>query len=178
MSPRLFTALVLLACALNARAESLYRWVDAQGVVHYSDVAPPAPVKAEQRKISANVIQTSEVDYATQMAVKNFPVSLYTAPDCKDPCAEARALLQKRGVPFQEVSVKDEQSAAQLKKDFGTLEVPVLKVGKDVQHGFEPGAFNSSLDAAGYPADGRRLPGHNPQPAKAPEHRKDQADAK
>jgi|SRR5579871_1861244 len=161
---RLLAALAaVLACAAPAQAGSFYRWVDEHGVVHYSDVAPPAPIKVEQRKLTASVVDTSEPDYATQVAAKNSPISLYTAPSCKDACNDARDLLQRRGVPFREISVNSPDLRAELKKVSGAEEVPVLKVGKDIQRGYEAGAFNTSLDAAGYPASVSR----KPAPAKA-----------
>jgi glutaredoxin len=161
---RVTATIVLLACGIAARADMLYRWVDAQGVVHYSDIAPPAPANVEQRKITGNVIQTSDPDFATQRAMKKFPISLFTAPNCKEPCDQARGLLQRRGVPYQEVSVNSKETAAELKSVSGSDEVPVLKVGKDVQKGFEEGSFNASLDAAGYPSSAAHKP-PAPKPA-------------
>jgi len=164
----LSAALALLACAGAAGADTLYRWVDAQGVVHYSDIAPLAPARAEPRKITGSVVQTSDPDYATQTATKKFPISLFTAPNCKEACDQARELLQRRGVPFQEVSVNSKETVAQLKSVSGGDEVPVLAVGRDVQRGFDAGSFTTSLDAAGYPSSVARKGPARPAPAKRP----------
>ena len=43
--------LLLLICTLSVQAESLYRWVDAQGVVHYSEV-PPADMQAQRINVA------------------------------------------------------------------------------------------------------------------------------
>lgn len=151
MGSRLIICIVALACATQAGAGSFYRWVDSRGNVHYSDVPPPAASKVERRTVGGNVIETSVPDYALQLAMKNFPVSLYTSPTCGDACEQARDVLRKRGVPFKEIAVKSPEAADELKKASGGDQVPVLLVGKDVQRGFEATAFKASLDAAGYP---------------------------
>jgi len=53
-------------------------------VVHYSDTAPSTPEKAEHRKLQGSVIETSDPDYATRVAMKKSPIALYTAPSCKE----------------------------------------------------------------------------------------------
>jgi glutaredoxin len=88
-----------------------------------------------------------------QLAAKNYPVTLYTAPDC-EPCGAARALLNQRGVPFREVSVIGEQESAQLRQAVGSLSVPSLVVGTSTQKGFEQADYHSMLDVAGYPRTG------------------------
>ena len=96
--------------------------------------------------------------YATQNAAKNFPVVLYTTPDCGEACVQARNALVNRTVPFREVSVADQKGAEELKNLSGKAEVPVLRVGTQMQSGFETTAYKNALDAAGYPASGPRLP--------------------
>jgi glutaredoxin len=132
----------------------LYRWTDAQGRVHVTDTPPPPSAK-NVRSRSADVAPTSGAGepYALQLAVKNHPVKLYTAPDCA-PCGTARALLNARGVPFSEVSVIDERQAEELKKVAGSLSVPSILVGGSAQKGFEQGVYHALLDAAGYPRTG------------------------
>jgi len=43
--------------------------------------------------------------YDLQLAMKDYPVALYTSPMCKEPCQRARDHLNKRGVPFAEIQV-------------------------------------------------------------------------
>ncbi len=166
---RLLFLVLLLACA-SASAQ-MYRWVDQNGKVHYTDTPPPpsAAKSVEQKKLGGSVIETSQLPFQLQEAVRNYPVTLYTSPSCKDGCPQARELLAKRGVPFKEVSVADEQSNALLKKVSGANQVPTLSVGSLVQIGFESGALNSLLDTGGYPKTAINLPGvtkaHAPAPA-------------
>lgn len=153
MSKLLLAALAVLFAA-GAGAQT-YRWVDQSGKVHYSDTPPPAAAKSvQQRSGGGNVVETSQVPYATQQAVRNAPVTLYTAESCKQICDEARKLLQTRGVPFREVAVANEASRDELKKVSGGKEVPVMVVGKSVTTGFGTESWNMALDAAGYPKAG------------------------
>jgi glutaredoxin len=124
--------------------------------VHVTDTPPPASAK-NVRKRALDTAPAAESGaaqpYAVQLAAKNYPVTLYTAPDCA-PCSEARVLLNQRGVPFREVSVVGEQESAQLRNAVGSLSVPSLVVGTSAQKGFEEGAYHSMLDVAGYPRTG------------------------
>ena len=138
----------------DAGAQQLYRWVDKDGRVHYTQQPPPrgAAKSVQQRNMGgSSVVETSTPTYSLQQAMKNYPVTLYTAPACKEGCAEARQLLAKRGVPFREVNVTDEQSSQALKKATGDNKVPALTVGSAVQIGYQPQAIQTALDSAGYP---------------------------
>jgi hypothetical protein len=150
MSRWLLLSLFALAC--TAVHADLYRWVDADGNVHYSDDPPPANIKQlEKKKVNGGKPTDEPLPYALQQAVNNFPVTLY-ATQCGAGCTGARELLAKRGVPYTEKDATADAVQVELKQiTGGTLEVPVLKVGKDVTKGFEAGKWNNALDAAGYP---------------------------
>lgn len=160
--------LLLLGAASAAGAQQLYRWTDERGRVHITDTPPPASAKNVQRR-SADGAPADEtpLPYAVQLATKNAPVTLYTAPDCA-PCGQARALLNARGVPFREVSVIDEQQSEELRKTVGSLSVPSIRVGSSTQRGFEQGAYDGLLDAAGYPRAGILPPRNQAEPKPAP----------
>ena len=147
---------MLLAIALGAAQaqQKLYRWTDASGNVHVTDTAPPRDAKQVETKVYGGGAAAGDAPYALRDAQTKFPVTLYTAPSCKEPCAQARAALNKRGVPFSEVQVWNEETNAKLKEISNSNEVPVLTVGRSVQKGFEQGAYDSLLDSAGYPRAG------------------------
>jgi hypothetical protein len=143
-------AILVLAC-VPVQAD-IYRWVDAQGKVQYSDQLPPPEIKKVERvKTAAGKPGDAPLPYALQQAVNNFPVILFTSP-CGEACSHASELLAKRGVPYTEMDATDPAAQEELKKvTGGPLQVPVLKVGPDVLKGFEERGWNTSLDAAGYP---------------------------
>jgi len=160
MSKPLLAALGLVALLFAAAASAqMYRWVDKDGKVHYTDTPPPAAAgkSAQLRSGGGNVTDSGGLPYATQQAVSNFPVTIYTHETCKELCAEARKLLQSRGVPFREVAVTDEKSRDELKKVSGGEEVPIMTTGKVVTKGFSADTWHLALDAAGYPRSGPPL---------------------
>jgi glutaredoxin len=165
--PLAAAALGLVGCLVAAAASAqMYRWVDRDGKVHYTDTPPPTSAgKSAQVRRSGNVVDSDSLPYATQQALKHHPVTIYTADNCKEPCADGRKLLQGRGVPFREVAITDEQSRAELKNVSGGEEVPVITVGKSVTKGFGADSWNLALDAAGYPRSGPALPAQKSAPA-------------
>ena len=147
---------VLLAALLGvAHAQQLYRWTDEKGRVHITDTPPPAAAKSVQKKAAVTGgADPGQMPFELSVAVKDFPVVLYTSPICKEPCAAARAMLNRRAVPFKEVQVWNEETNEELKKVSGNTEVPTLLVGRSVQRGFSQEAYDALLDSARYPKAG------------------------
>ncbi len=151
----------LMAITLAGAAAAQYRWVDAEGKVHYGDMPPrdakdvrslglrpaPAPAGAET---------ASNLPFELRRAVERAPVVLYTAPECQ-PCVPAAAMLRERGVPFTERTVTSPDDLQEFRRLSGGLRLPHLTVGSQVQNGFNPDIWSSLLDAAGYPK-GSMLP--------------------
>jgi len=165
---RAFLGLLLLTAGL-AHAQQ-YRWIDKDGRVQFTD-SPPPPWAKDVRKANVPTAKPAPAPLPFELAElqKNFPVTLYTSPQCKEPCALARGTLNKRGVPFNEVQVWNEETLEQLKKVAGSDNVPVLVVGRSVQSGgYEPGRYNALLDSAGYPAAGA-FPARSQAAPSAPE---------
>jgi glutaredoxin len=160
------TALALAFAAPPLGAAQLYRWVDEKGNVEWRDTPPPPNAKkVEQRTVGSNTIQTSDLPYSTQQAVKNHPVTLW-AFNCGAPCDQARAHLTKRGVPYTERNAEKEHET--FKKLTGSSEVPVLFVGTRQVKGYLDTEWDSALDSAGYPKTA--IPGTKTKQAKpAPE---------
>jgi glutaredoxin len=145
--------IVLVALlALPAHA-AMYKWVDAQGRVQYSDTPPPANArKVEEKKIVPNTIQTTGAPFAVQEAAKRNPVTVWMN-ECGDLCSKARDFLARRGVPHsvRNPARQDEQEAWK-KASGGDNSVPLLVIGSvRTLKGFDDAEWNSALDAAGYP---------------------------
>lgn len=143
--------LILLALAGGVLAQGLYRYIDANGRVVYSDQPPPPTARDVQpKRLPENVIETDPVPFAMKQATERFPVTLYTF-DC-DVCRDAQALLVKRGIPFATVIVTEEKGAARLKALTGKQSAPVLQVGdQPVMQGYNEERWQAMLDEAGYP---------------------------
>jgi glutaredoxin len=156
---RAFFTLLALAFVVPAQAQVQYRWTDEKGQTRVTDTPPPPGAKNVRRIGSpppkpAAAESNPQMPFELQKLQKDFPVSLYTAPICKEPCALARAALNKRGVPFSEVQIWNQETLEQLKKVSGSDSVPVIVVGRSVLNGFEQGRVDALLDSAGYPAPG------------------------
>lgn len=147
--------MILVGCLSvgMVQAGELYRWTDADGKVHYTDQPPPASArKVEEKQMkTGGAGETSQLPYATQLAVRKAPVSLYVT-DCGESCKLAREHLTRRGVPFTSKNPQTTPADAEaLQKLIGGLYVPVLQVGSSVSKGYEKDAWDAALDAAGYP---------------------------
>ena len=143
-----------------------YRWVDEKGRVQYTDTPPPPSAKDVRKQAAPKgpAKGGGVVPYELQVAQRDYPVTLYTAPSCKEPCTLARNALNARSVPFKEVQVYDDKTNEELKKVSGGNQVPVMTVGSTVQKGFEQGAFDALLDSARYPKAGLLPPGKQSAP--------------
>jgi len=136
-----FSLAVLLAAGL-AHAQQ-YRWTDKDGSVRYTDAPPPAWAKDVRRtNITSAKPAAPQLPFELTRLQKDFPVTLYTSPNCKEGCELARGALNKRGVPFKEVQVWNPETNEELKNVSGAAEVPTLLVGRSANRGFEQGAFD------------------------------------
>src|SRR6185436_10657542 len=149
MKPSMFL-IVLISLAPLAQAET-YKWVDADGKVHYSDQPPPPDARKSERKRLSDKPAEVALPYVLRQAIKNFPVTLFVY-DCGDGCTRARDFLVKRGVPHTSKDPTAPGMREELRKVTGGAEVvPVLQVGRRVLRGFEEATWNAALDDAGYP---------------------------
>ena len=149
----IFMSVCLLALLTsNTQAESLYRWVDKDGKVHYGDRPAEDAKGAEQKKFSAPAAAgDDDLPYSVRKARQDFPVTLYVATACGDPCNQARAFLNKRGIPFAEKNLASNEDIAAFKTKTGGNSIPALTVGNSLLSGFEAEQWNGELDIAGYP---------------------------
>ena len=143
---------LLLLASIAVQAGEVYRWVDAEGNVTYSDQPPPLSAKQKVTvKGKANVVDVDKESYEARMARQKHPVVLYSTA-CGPVCDQAREYLAERGIPFtQKDPSKEPEIALELKKLAGAMEVPVIQVGKEFAKGFAKGQWGKLLDAAGYP---------------------------
>ena len=167
----LLAGVAAAAIATGAVAQQqVYRYVDKDGKVVYSDRSPPTDSKEVQAKrLSPNYIENNTTSLATTQASERFPVTLYTFA-CGSVCENAEGLLNRRGVPFTTVNVEEVKGAEQLKKLTGEQQAPVLQIGdKLIAKGFNEARWTAMLDEAGYPKSApRRLAAKPVSEAAAP----------
>jgi hypothetical protein len=159
----------LMMCLLmltNAQAAELYRSIDKDGKVHYSDTPLEGSEDFERLKLGKEPAPDENLPYEAQRARQNFPVTLYSFPDCGSACQMAREFLAKRGIPFTEKSLVMKEDIDAFRKDSGDSRLPALTVGKTWLKGFQTEQWNNELDFAGYPK--KVLVYRPPAPASAP----------
>jgi glutaredoxin len=133
-------------------AWALYKVVDADGRVTYTDRAPPAGSgRVQQVRRDGSGQPASTLPPALREPAQRFPVTLYTSADCGDACEQARRLLRTRGVPYQERLASTDEERDAWPRLVGGTDAPVLMVGQQRVRTFSPQAWNDTLDLAGYP---------------------------
>ena len=119
----------------------------------------------EQLKLGKEPTPNEDLPYETQRAMQNFPVTLYTFPECGSVCQLARDLLTKRGIPFTDKSLVKQEDIDAFRKDSGDSKLPALTIGKTWLKGFLAEQWDNELDFAGYPKSVRS---YRPRPATPP----------
>ena len=102
VSPLLHVALaaLLLTLAAPAARAQVYRWVDAEGVIHLSSEKPPAGVKAERIRVGSTSRSSAPGPSAVSSAGSSAPAGSAASPSRPTPAStvpavEREALLSR-----------------------------------------------------------------------------------
>lgn len=156
--------LLLLAVTAGGAALAQYKWTDATGRVVYGDNPPREATNVQRidaRGAAGDADALAALPYETRRAAQQFPVTLYTTPDCA-PCDAGRQLLRARGVPYGERTVVSKEDSEALARLGHGERLPILTVGRQVQKEFETNAWHGALDTGGYPRAGQLPRGWTP----------------
>jgi len=99
---RTFMLIAAVGAAAAAHAADAYKWVDANGVVHFSDTQPAPELKAEKVRVGGGTkAQATEppaaADDQKSVDAKPAPATLVAAADKQESearCQQARASLE------------------------------------------------------------------------------------
>ena len=161
--------LLSAACLAAGPSFALYKVVGPDGKVTYTD-RPPSAAEGRASPINARTGASdsgSSLPAELRQAVSRYPVTLYTIATGCEPCAEARELLRKRGIPFSERQVITGEDSEAFQKLTGGRDAPVLAIGAQQLKGLDAQTWGGYLDAAGYPRESKLPPGYafaSPQP--------------
>ncbi len=160
-----FLALMLVAtCAV---AQPVYRNVDANGKVTFSDQSSSASrtgTPASTDGGSADRRSGGALPYELRQVSSRYPVTLYTSGTCA-PCESGRSLLITRGVPFTERTIETPEDSQALQRLSGQASLPVVTIGTQQLKGFSDAEWSRYLDAAGYPKSTQLPAGYRNSPA-------------
>jgi glutaredoxin len=138
---RLIILLALLISAPGLHAE-IYKWVDEQGQVHYSDQKPEdrpvTEIPMETRSYQEISYGTVEVD--TRKVAPEARVVMLSASWCGS-CKKAKQYFRRNGIPFLEYDIEKSSRGKRLYEQLGATGVPVILVGKKRMNGFTEAGF-------------------------------------
>ncbi len=139
-------------------AGEIYKWVDEQGQVQFSDQPPEASTSAQAEKIvlkpEINTVKGTDIsvsDYLQTVQEKRAqaeklkpkrdkPVVMYSTTWC-GVCKRARQYFIANNIPFSEYDIEKSERG---RKDYARLNgtgIPIILVGKKRMNGFSPGRF-------------------------------------
>lgn len=142
--PALLVSVILCLVSTQALAQ-VYKWVDANGRVHYGDGAASDPAASTALELD----QTNVADPYTAPSSAAPEIALYSTRWC-GVCKRAKAFLDRRGVPYQEYDIEANQTAYREFRRLGGRGVPLVVVGSERLQGFNQARLERALDAAGY----------------------------
>ncbi|MGJ7506763.1 glutaredoxin family protein [Variovorax sp. GT1P44] len=158
------SGLALLTVACATLAQPVYRNVDKNGKVTFSDQAPAANAQPAAPSAGSSIAANSGLPYELRQVTQRYPVTLYTGDEC-GPCGAGRSLLITRGVPFEERTVKTNEDIGALQRLSGQNNLPLLAIGSQQLKGFSDSEWSQYLDAAGYPRSAQLPSGYRNPPA-------------
>ncbi len=170
MKVRFFLSVLMCIAGLHSVAAfaQVYKWVDANGKVTFSDTPPPdgsARVETKNYGGSDNGVSAS-FPYELAQATRSMPVTLYTSINCA-PCNEGKTFLKQNGIPFAEKTVSTNADVKKLTALVGNTQMPVLTIGSTKLIGYNLSEWRNSLTLAGYP-ESNMLPSDYSYPAAQP----------
>lgn len=144
---RIIALCALLAC-LPASAQQIYRWVDADGRVQYSDKPPPGVKSSPVQQRISSYAGTPTVSGAAQAGARP-PITMYSTEWCTY-CRKARDFFARQGLRYTELDVEKSPAARADYQRLGGRGVPVILVGTQRMTGFSEEHMTRMLKAAGY----------------------------
>jgi len=140
----LMLLLSVLLISGHASAD-VYKWVDEDGITHYSDKKPENEEFTEVLVSSYQSVSYANVTDETSRGVtgtadKGKKVVIFSADWC-GACKKAKKYFRRKGIPFREYDIDKGSKAKRLYKQLGATGVPVIIVGKKRMNGFSEAGF-------------------------------------
>jgi len=155
MRPLLICLALLLS--LPAFAQTVYKWTDANGTVHYGD-RPPDEAQAQSVDIAPLPSESigpqptkSEPKENNEQAPARPPLTIvmYARETCVF-CIRARQYFAQRGLNYLEKDVDHDARAEAEWKRLGGTGVPLFVINGNVARGFNAGTMTKRLAAYGW----------------------------
>jgi len=154
---RWFLILSFFLVSLPASAE-IYKWVDSEGVVHYSGQASENTKSEDvtsRVQSSGNFVSEPPPDPSSTSADKKSDAStgsdgltVYTNLGCKE-CKEVKAFLNARGIAYKEYDISNDAEGKKHYDALGGKTVPLITIGDQQMSGFHKDELEKMLKTAG-----------------------------
>ena len=123
----------------------IYKWVDEEGLVHFSDQKPDnqavSEVQIETEINSYQSVSYGAIKVDTSKSVYNKKVVLFSASWCGY-CKKAKAYFKENRIRFTEYDIEKSSKGKRLYAQMGATGVPVILVGNKRMNGFSESGFN------------------------------------
>lgn len=124
----------------------LYKWVDAQGNVHYGDSPPEnANLKRITGKVSSfRSVSVEPFKFNPDLISRrkeSTTVVMYSTSWCGY-CKKAANHFRSNKIPFTEYDIETDKQAAQEYKDMKGRGVPIILIGDQRMNGFNAVSFD------------------------------------
>jgi glutaredoxin len=133
------TACTLMLCS-HAVYGGVYKWVDEQGKVHFTD-NPPDKANTEEVELRINTYTAVEIKPLIERLGKKDKVVMYSATWCRM-CNKAKKYFRANNIPYVSYDVEKSRIG---KMDFKLLRgksVPIIIVGNKRMNGFTAAKFD------------------------------------
>ena len=143
----LFSSLFLVILLASPMAQAdLYKWVDAQGSIHYGDKPPD---NAQLKKITGNVSSFTSVNVEPfvfdpgniSKQSESKTVVMYSTSWCGY-CKKAARHFRKNKIDFTEYDIEKSARGAREYKKLKGRGVPVILIGDQRMNGFSAKTFD------------------------------------
>ncbi|MCB1800574.1 MAG: glutaredoxin family protein [Gammaproteobacteria bacterium] len=129
--------MLCLAMPATALAE-IYRWVDSNGKIHFSD-RPSRAHSSKEVKLRINTYEGVSYDTAS-VDVGSETVVMYSAAWC-GVCKKAKQYFAEQGIEYEEHDVEKSSQGKAAYKRLGGKGVPIILVGDRRMNGFSVAGF-------------------------------------
>ncbi len=136
----LLTSIMLFPATLKAE---IYKWIDADGNVQFSDSAPKNQA-AKEIKLEINSVSTPKISNNPNPSTTSKKVVIYTTDWCGY-CKKAKKFMRKNRIAFTEYDI---EKSARGKREYQRLNghgVPLIVVGDKTLSGFSPASLMALL---------------------------------
>ena len=134
---------ILLIVAGPSFAE-IYRWVDEEGQVHFSD-EKPNNANFKEVQIDDKISSYQGISYGTYKAetsktASKYEVIMFSASWCGY-CKKAKTYFKKSKIRYTNYDIEKSSKGKRLYKQMGAAGVPVILVGTKRMNGFSESGF-------------------------------------